>query len=134
MTNSVPFVVFEDATGKILRAGAAAVAQIEAQATSAGESAMPGVGDPMFQRVVDGEIVDKDPNPAEVDRLESVISTNTPIHVSNLPDPCTLFVDGEAQVVAGGSADISFAEIGQHVIWMDEDEVAYKQWNVSCIH
>lgn len=52
--------------------------------------------------------------------------------LSGLPMPCTVYVDGVANVIADGSMEFSATSPGEYVIRVDEVAFAPQEWRIAC--
>lgn len=115
MSDPGHFVVYETATGRIVKYGVCAAADIELQA-GPGEAVLAvaaGVRDSTHY-VAAGEIAAR---PAiAFDKMVIAADGIDTATLAGLPDPCTVVIDGDEQVVTGGTLEFSAAAPGAYRI------------------
>jgi hypothetical protein len=101
-----PFCV-ADESGRVLRVGNVPYASwIPPQVSRPGEQAAGGVADPSTDYVSGGAIVPRPANPA----------TLVGFHLANLPQPCTISIDGTAYPCTDATCDLTFPHPGTYTV------------------
>jgi len=79
--------------------------------------------------VVDGELVARPVAPITINRTEIPADKRTKVKIAGLPDPCTVFIDGEPVTVEGGLLELTADMPATY--WVVFDSFPYMPWSAE---
>jgi hypothetical protein len=108
------FIIY-DSGGRILRTGSCPPRDFILQAQT-GENVLEGEADDLAQYVSGGQVTDKAAMGALIDKIAVTADGADFCTISNLPDPCEVFINGARNAITGGSAEITVDTPGIYAV------------------
>lgn len=79
--------------------------------------------------VVDGTLVARPVSPIAINRTEIPADKRTKVKIAGLPDPCTVFIEGEPVTVEGGLLELTADMPATY--WVVFDSFPYMPWSAE---
>ena len=133
MSTAANFLVY-DSAGRILRVGYCPIDDVSLQA-EANETVIQTDNpvDDLTHYVSDGVIAERTAMSASWDSTTVTADGTSEIVLSGLPEPCEVYIDGNAVSVNDGSLEFSTGSPGDYTVRVDEVAFLEEEWTVNAV-